>query len=253
MNEDTLGEKVVLSAFADGELDAAQARDLAGRLATDPALRRVVTSYKALDAAALRLPVPELPQAAAAKAWRNVARRTCEVSLADQRAFGRIEAAAAALATPAVSNEAFGEAWKEIANRLQPEGTDSQFPNGRKLFPVSVPSVQAPEPDASQWEEVWRGIRAQTGLSRRRSLPWRWLAAASLAAAVLLGLLVHVSLPGPEQAALGVPEAPEVLDDRYQAHIQYTEGLRSPVVCFLLKDDTGLGGEKGQNWRWLPE
>jgi len=265
VNDDT--PAISLSAFADGELDAVQARDLSGRLAAEPVLSRVVALYKALDDAASRLPVPEVARAAAARAWRAVAQRTTEVSATDHHAFTRLEKAAAALPVPAVSNAAFRRTWDSIARRLQLGATASRRP--APSLQAALVEAQPPQPSARQWDEVWRGVALKTELgatgrpvlkgvdfSRRRSLPWRWLAAASLAAAVLLGLLAYVPRQSAEQAALGMPdspEVPEVLDDRYQVQIKYMEGQRSPVVCFLLKDDTGLGGEKGQNWRWLPE
>jgi len=271
VNDDTAA--ISLSAFADGELDTAKAQDLGGQLSTDAGLRRVVGAYKALDAAAARLPVPDLAgkKPAAAKAWRNVARQTTAVSAADRRAFARLEGVAAALPAPAVSDEAFEQTWNGIARRLQVEAPALR--RRASGIRVALAEAQAPEPSARKWDEVWRGIHVRTRRRERSAspltftetseerarevvrplAPWRWLAAASLAAAVLLGLLAYVPFQRAEQGMSEAPEVPEVLDDRYQAHIEYTEGQRSPVVCFLLKDDTGLGGEKGHNWSWLPE
>lgn len=242
--------EIELSAYADGEVDAVRAQAAAGRLAEDAALRRAVTCYARLDKAAAQLPAPELSGTASVQVWRTVAQRTTEVTAADRRAWARLEQAAAALPAPAVGAEAWERVWAEV----RPEAASLN---------AAVREAEVPAVSAERWDKVWGGIRARTvdgadlkpqvsSLKPRVvSLRWRWLAVASLAAAVLFGLLVYMphSGEGP-QAAL---EVPEVLDQSYRVQVKYVEGQASPVVCFYLKDDTGLGDRKPENWRWLPE
>ena len=301
---------IELSAYADGELDAAHAGAPAERANSDAAARRTIAFYRQLDEAAARLPVPavddagarkawetvaqrttqvssaerracarieqaaatlpvpQLSEAAAASAWRNVAQRTTEVSAADQRVFARLDQAAAALPVPVPGADAFERAWAGIAGRVVSP------PHGATDMPVRL---EAPAVPAQQWDKVWQGIVAKTRLRaapareqtvaqaesprvvrgdfrRHAALRWRWLAAASAAAAILLGLLVYVPQSGQSTAALdsGIVEVPEVLDDRYQVVVEYPEGQKTPVVCFFLKDDAGQKENAGQDFQWLP-
>ncbi|MCY3021101.1 MAG: hypothetical protein NTW87_18970 [Planctomycetota bacterium] len=261
---------IELSACADGELDADKARSLEQRLAHQPELRRMPALYRKLDEEAARLPVPLVSVAAARRAWRSVAERTTEVSPADRRAFARLDQAAAALPVPTVSDLIYEQVWEAVVERV---GRGSSQEAGRTQSAI----LGSPVPAVSEerWQAVWQGILHKTHAAQRepRALSssraearsqepgaksqsrahrrWRWLAAASLAAAALFAALVFVPQRQEEQPV--AMEVPQALDSRYHVQVEYLPGQQAPVVCFLLKDDTGRKDDTQQNWRWLPD
>jgi hypothetical protein len=271
---------IALSAYADGELDARQARTLEERLAGNDELRRALAAIRKLDAEAARLPVPELAEANAAAAWKRVGERTTALSAADRRAWERLEKAARELPVPAVSELIYEQVWAAVQERLAVD---------RAVGASEQQALGAPAPAISEerWAGVWKGVvkrahvanatpavspvfaaaetrpAAEAVRTERRTrvlrpvLRWQWLAPVALAASVLLAVLLWPArdqggaLPGNgTQTAMNIPE---VLDDRYRVQVEYVEGQEAPVVCFFLKEDAGTDEPKTQNWRWLPE
>jgi hypothetical protein len=253
---------IELSAFADGELKPATAHAVAGRLDADAASRRALAVYRKLDEAAARLPAPELSDAAARVCWRKIAEFTTALTAADRRAFARLDQAAAALPVAMPPVEAFERVRESILEQIARSGAEVRDAQ------AAVRGAEPPAVSAQQWDQVWQGIRRKAKLdaavpaaearvvradfSRARSFRGAFLAAASLAAAVLLGAFVFL-LPRGGDDQVAVLEVPQALDGRYEVHVAYVDGQAEPVVCFFLKDDTGAGEKNGQDWRWLPD
>lgn len=65
-----------LSAYADGELDAAARARMEEALARDEGLRRTLDDFRTLDAATAALPVPQIDGSTGEVLWELVAGRT---------------------------------------------------------------------------------------------------------------------------------------------------------------------------------
>lgn len=280
-------ESAEFSAYADGELDAARTTALAARTLAEPELRRTLASYRILDEAAARLPVPSMSEVASRTAWGAVAEMTTRITAADRRAWARLEQAAAALPVPAVSDVAADKVWRSVAERTTgvsaadrrafarldaataalpvPQLSGAALARAQENVRLRTTQSGVPAVSTQQWDRVWQGIREKTRRAAEEpdraphsaitrvnfaGTRRRWFMVASLAAAVVFAVLVFfLRAPGDQIAMLDVPEA---LDERYQVQVKYVEGESSPVVCFFLKEDTAAD-KTSEKWRWLPE
>ena len=245
--EDALLE--MLSAYADGELDAAASARVEAALQAEPRLRRRLAAFRALDAQAAVLPVPELDGSAAEALWTGVFERS-------ERGAGTIrkpppaqalesgrwrELAVGLPRVPEVSETRWGEAWSNIRGRtrtlLPSSVVERAVPLDADLSPIGMRAVS------------WSADGASIGGGRRA---WSlWLAAGGMAAAAALmaGLTVFLlqgrSSSDPAgsqpQVAEDALEGARVLDDRYFMMVKHVTGTeseaQSPVetVCFFLK------------------
>lgn len=242
-----------LSAYADGELDAAGAQALEARL-NDPALQRQIALYKKLDQAVAALPVPEIPAAKAAAAWQQIAPYTVQLSAGERAVFARLDAATRELPVPQLSAAAFEQLWPRIAVRtvssekghaaapapaVSQERWDKTWAEIEKKIESHPKMRSVSERQTAQPAALTVDFRAQ---SRRR---WGWVAA-SVAAMVTLALLIGNAMQ-PEETEVAM-EMPSVLDERYQLQVEYVAGQEQPVITFLRTPDQHESG-----WHWLPD
>jgi hypothetical protein len=103
---------ILLSAYADGELDSAAAQALEARLAAEPALQQQLAAYLRLDLAAKAESVPNIFEKRNAQPFRTTLELVDGVTTSAEL---QLEAAARAMPIPTVTDEKFGAAWKAIA------------------------------------------------------------------------------------------------------------------------------------------
>src|SRR5688572_26013952 len=99
---------ILISAYADGELDGASAAALEGELTRNPELAHALAACKKLDVAAQTIPVPQIEKKLTAR-WNAVSERTAAVADATML---KIDSAAAQITVPQVSPARFAAAWK---------------------------------------------------------------------------------------------------------------------------------------------
>lgn len=238
MNE-ALAEK--LSAFADGELQDAEAAELAAALENQPELRQLLAAFRRLDAAAAALPVPELDRETGAALWSEVSFRTLENAGGAQprQAPDWNELAGGLPPAPRVGEERWNKVWQGIRGGMQAPAHGSEAEPERALplgdlSPVDMPAVN----DRAS-------ARARVEPLPRRRASMFWLASAAMAAAVLFGVTAfvmrqHQVKPGDKPvAAMDLTKGAQVLDDRYFLLTKHVPGVEGPVVCFVLKDEPG--------------
>lgn len=238
-----------LSAYADGELDAAARARMEEALGRDESLRRALADFRTLDKATAALPVPQIDGSTGEVLWELVAGRTVHRGEEDSSAAlnERLqrELAAGLAPVPEVSAERWGPVWAKIRAQTvaakRPGTAVIDRPLGDDLTPVEL--------------SVVREAHATAAAPRKRKVVPIWRAAATMAAAATVLLVATVALrnsapgngltptDGGERVAQvhGPPPAQtEVLDDRYFTMVKYVPGLDKPVVCFFLKE-----GESG--------
>jgi hypothetical protein len=247
-----------LSALHDGEWNAADRATVQAQVnASDAA------AWYRLDAAARELPVPELDELTAREAWHNIAEQTVNLSAQDRRDFEKLEAAASRLPVPSVDTK-LDQLWEIIAERAYaPDAALTS--SSRALQNEPVPAVSG-----EKWNSVWQNIQKQTQPAKpaaksatatsAKVVPVsfqpktgrkRWAFALSAAALLAVSALLFVfTQNGEQQTAM---ELPEVLDERYSRQIKYLEGQSEPVVCFFLKEDSGIDENNLQSFQWLPD
>jgi hypothetical protein len=224
-----LDERIIekLSAYADGELDAQAAGEVARALTQDAALRACLEQFRRLDGVAAALPVPKMSNAAGAAVWKAVRARTVE-GTAKELTPANLRRVEAALDEPPVISE---ERWRQAWTNVRAQTTDARLrPVDADLTPGPMHAVETAAP-------------AQ---ARRSAAPiplWRSLTALAAAAVLLilatLAFMQHDPgrrdrpVPPKEQVATAPPQA---LDQRYFVMVQHVPGIEQPVVCFFLKE-----------------
>jgi anti-sigma factor RsiW len=209
---------IELSAYADGELDAAARAALEHDLAARPELRPLLAQFRRLDAAAAALPVPQID---ASVGW--------QMAPVPEQVARRLDQAADA-AVPTVPDGKYLQVWEQIAARTVLGG---------------VPQVAG-----EQWDKIWRKVSQRTVFQGSRRHWWlrRLVLAGASAAAALF--FFYLMWPATEPPGTVTMLMPEVLDDRYQLQVHYLEGSTNPVVCFYLRSDEP--GEEAPA-AWLPD
>ena len=170
---------ILISAYADGELDGASAAALEGELTRNPELARALAACKKLDAAAQNIPVPQIDAKLSAR-WKAV-RETAEP--ASSAAIRKIEAAA--IPVPQVPPARFAAAWKNISERTvapsasDREGIQQSAQHDGEAGPVALVAgaldakqwtaldraaaeLRVPEMDPIKTTAVWHAIAAAT-------------------------------------------------------------------------------------------
>lgn len=240
----------LLSAYADGELDAAARARMDEALGRDEGLRRALADFRTLDKATAALPVPQIDGATGEVLWELVAGWTVHRGKEDSSAAlnERLqrELAAGLAPVPEVSAERWGPVWERIRAQTvaakRPGTAIIDRPLGDDLTPTELAVVREAHASASP-------------APRERKVVPIWRAAATMAAAATVLVVATIALrnpppgnglppvdPGQQVATVhGPPPAQtEVLDDRYFTMVKYVPGLDKPVVCFFLKE-----GESG--------
>lgn len=211
-----------LSAYADGELDAAECARMETALAHDAELRRALAQFRRLDGATAGLPAPQLDASAAAALWTEIAQRTFQRGL------------------PAAGTEAD---WAEVAGNLAPA---PELPEER--WQTVWAGIQARTSSGAQAGSAGQAaarvseVRLPAPARVRTAAWWRAAGALALAAGLLLGVTLFALWNGRGEfeppTVRGTPEVEpaEVLDDRYFMMVKHVPGIETPVVCFFLKD-----------------
>lgn len=202
------------SARADGE--AAATGD-----AGDVSAHADTAVWKQLDAAAARLPVPQMSTAAASEAAEELAARVGPLAAARRAMAGDVEIKTA---VPQVSSDKWDGVWKKIEPKVSARAQAVQAAASARVVPLPA---------------------------RRRSTRWRWMAGASIAAMLAVALLLKISPltngPSEDAAAWDLPKSD---NDRYDVTVEYVKG--DPVVCYYLKPEA-RSGDANHDWRWLPD
>ncbi|MCW8130594.1 MAG: zf-HC2 domain-containing protein [Planctomycetota bacterium] len=229
--EDALLEK--LSAYADGELEPAEAAEVAAALAEHPELRRVVSGFRVLDAQAAKLPVPPIDDETGRALWSEVSFRTLESKdLPGARTLGTTawnEMAEGLPPAPEVREDRWNQVWQGVRKNMPArpaEPAEHALPLG-DLSPVNMPAVS--------------DRAAARPAVRRRPLAF-WFGSSAMAAALVLGVTAflfrhHSGGTGTDRVAHDEPLGAKVLDDRYFLLTKHVPGVDTPVVCFVLKDE----------------
>jgi len=203
MDENTL---IQLSAYADGEADAATARAIEARLANEPALQRALADFMALDVAAQRETIPAMPanDAALLRATRPTPTET------------KLEQAARAMPVPAVSDEKFGAAWMAIARRIEQDRVTKDV---MALDDGECETLQTVAPEFNVARRTWQildkaaqRIEAPDLGAERSAEAWQTIARETVAVPEQIGAWVQQL----EAAARSIL-VPQVADARYQA------------------------------------
>lgn len=233
-----------LSAYADGELDAAARARIEDALGRDEGLRRALADFRTLDAATAALPVPQIDGSTGEVLWELVAGRTVHRGKEDSSAAlnERLqrELAAGLAPVPEVSAERWGPVWERIRAQTVAAKRPGTAILDRPLDDDLTPTELA----------VVREAHASASAPRERKVVPIWRAAATMAAAATVLVVATVALrnPAPGNALPPVdggqvaqvhgppPAQTEVLDDRYFTMVKYVPGLDKPVVCFFLKE-----------------
>ena len=218
-----------LSAYVDGELDAAALAQVERALASDAELRRALAQLRKLDQAAATLPVPEMPAGAAEALWAEIAQRIGETEPA--RKFGDRPdlRSVPEFPAPVIPEERWRKVW---------DGIRQQTPSAPATGPLDADLTPAGMKVAGSGRGV---VTAETW---RRPVPfWRNVAALAIAATVLIALTFIFLLrtrtghhKDPPVVAEPTPGPAEVLDSRYQLVQKKLPGIEATVVCFFLKD-----------------
>lgn len=166
-----------LSAYADGEADAATTRAIEERLAKEPELQRALARLLALDVAAQQEKIP-VPKAIANDAAIVRSARSVPTSVEK-----KLEETARAMPVPAVSDEKFGAAWMAIARRMEhdrvtkdvmalddgecevPQTVSPEFNVARRTWQIldkAAQRIEAPVMNADRSAETWQAIARET-------------------------------------------------------------------------------------------
>jgi len=178
---------IQLSAYADGEADAATARALEERIAREPELQRMLAKFLALDVAAQRETIPAIPARKNESELLRTAREAltpAEIKLSD---------AARAMPVPAVPDEKFGTAWMAIARRIESDRKtkdvmaldDGECEEPRTIAPEyntlrrtwqildkAAQRIEAPALDAARTAEAWQTIARETVAVTEQNGAW---------------------------------------------------------------------------------
>ena len=188
--------------------------------------QRTVSTAK-LAAKVSALAVPQLSEAAAARAWTHIAARTVG------RETDTVRLAEAA-GVPQVTDKKWDGVWRGIESRIAKPVAETQ--------PVE-PGMEAKVVRA---EAQFKEVRTQP------PHPWRWISGAVIAAGLLAAVLVSRMTPAPVEtgpaAARVAMAVPEPLDDRYMVSVRYVQSQPEPVVCFFLKKDAEEEEDDGAFW-----
>ena len=247
MSELTLDEK--LSAYADGELDAAQAGELETALRDDTALQRMLAQFRAMDREAAALPVPQLDGDTGAALWSLVAERTVEAPASGPESDRPFRDLSAGLpAVPEVKEARWDRAWADIRARTVDAKAASEKTTGATemekalpleadFTPLNQKAVAFSEADASEGPG-----RTSSPFAARRGGSSIWKAAGLMAAAAALVVMANMGLVqwpgsnvGPDNPPVPVEEDEfaEALDENYMVMVKHVEGLDEPLVCFV--------------------
>jgi len=168
---------IQLSAYADGEADAATVRALEERIAREPELQRVLAKFLALDVAAQRETIPAIPT------LKNEAEFSRTAREALTPAETKLTEAARAMPVPAVPDEKFGATWMAIARRIEndrktkdvmalddgecevPQAIAPEYNTLRRTWQIldkAAQRIEAPTLDAARSAEAWQVIARET-------------------------------------------------------------------------------------------
>lgn len=230
-----------LSAYADGELDAAARAQVERALASEAGLRRELAQLRKLDEAAAALPVPDMPAGAAEALWAEIAERIGEAEPA-RAASARGRIAPALPDAPVIPEERWQGVWDGIRQRTGSAPAVGAGPLDADLTPAGM-------------KVVGSGRNIVVVDTWRRPIPlWRTVAALAVAASVLIALTFVFLLrtrtgrqADPPRVANSAPEpaASEALDSRYRLVEKKLPGIEATVVCFFLKDADAELNENG--------
>ncbi len=168
---------IELSAYADGELSPARARELEARLNAEPALRRELELFGRMDREAAAIPVPQIGE-----------RLSSPAKLVSDSKPLNAKLKSAASEAPAVSPQRFDALWKKIsAQTVSPSEADRQSMMRSARFDgeSSEAALQSSEnaKEIAAWRklddtaaalaipqmsdlaarEIWHGVAEQTG------------------------------------------------------------------------------------------
>jgi hypothetical protein len=178
---------ILLSAYADGELDAGQTLAFEARLAQSPALQRSLASWLSLDLAAQRERIPAMPSLGDSKQnqdsgdFSGVAH--VAVGSTIRSADRRLCDAARTLPIPAVSASRYARAWLTIRDTLAADrraqqvmalddGELNELPNlnaqddahrrNWQILDRAAARIAAPRLDAARANEAWQAVALDT-------------------------------------------------------------------------------------------
>ena len=237
MPDRALQEKV--SAYADGELDPIEVRQVEAALASQPELRTFLTRSRGLDARARKAmfeATPELDARAAEVTWKKVQDRLSAESAgvlqgaSESAEFWRTKASAVQ-DVPLVEDKKWDAIWSKVEQRtalVRPERKEALTPVRMAVADSTPPFIQA-------------NFKHNAGNSRRWAY---WTLSVSVAACVLLLVgLTWLKFMGPDNPNHpSIPSvsvaAAQVLDGRYFMLVKNNvPGVEAPVVCFYLNDE----------------
>jgi hypothetical protein len=174
---------ILISAYADGELDAASAAALESELTQHPHLAEALAACKALDHAAQTIPVPNIEQKLSVR-WSIIRERTVMIAHPHTR---RIEAAAAEIPAPQIPAARFDRAWQQISSRtVTPTPADIEGIQRSALHDgeTAAKPRETNAVDAQQWEKLDRataGMRVPQIPETASVALWQSIAAATVA------------------------------------------------------------------------
>ena len=173
-NDDIL---ILLSAYADRELHAADCKAVEARIAACPELRRELDIFGKLDSAVRALPVPSMVNAGVR--WRDLDAATAGLASLDKR-LNRV-----ILAAPEISNQRFHSVWTAVAARTfapseqdvigmrsscafdgDAGGKDSEVSaNDRRIWTaldMAAKALPVPHTDGLTARELWHSVAERT-------------------------------------------------------------------------------------------
>lgn len=244
--------EIQLSAYADGELPAAERQALETRLVNDPVLTRQLERIRALQTAARAETAPQVFENEA-RAWPMVAARAFSFP---GEVAAKLNAAAKTEECPVLSGEKARKVWKGIVGRALHSFPQDLFHN-------------APKVSDQNWSDAWKKISTRARIvkaedlgAQASSLParagsprtqeqarslrsqrnvfsiWGWTAGIATAAAAILVFVLYAPPKPPDIEAQGTSMAmaiPESQDDRYGVMVKYVPGNDDPVVVMYEK------------------
>ena len=229
-----------ISAYADGELDPIEVRQVEAALASQPELRAFLTRSRALDKRArktLLKQTPKLDSTAAEVTWKTVLARlpaesnTTLQGASESAEFWR-EKAAGLKDIPLVEDKQWDALWSNVKQQ-----TALVKPERRQEMRTPVTLLSAD----SGAMAVPGNFKHNADHSRRWAY---WTLSVSVAAMALLMVgLAWLKVMGPAQPGqLPGPSinvaASEVLDSKYFMLVKNNvPGVDAPVVCFYLNDE----------------
>ncbi len=250
--------KEKLSAYMDGELDAAASEGVRTALKDDPRLQKDMADFRRLASEAAKLPVPQMDEDTGNALWEIVADQTVKA-----KRSAETEARAASVSTgkwiehakalgepPEVGEERWNNVWAGVRqqsglqDRMQEQEREAEEAASSEQSSVSAQPLQADFTPTDLQTVAIPGSGSGHEPQRVQSTFSIWTAAGLMAVAALLLLAV---LGGLEHTPLNKPGGEKVAEDNefkepeagehYFALVKHYPGDDEPAVCFFLKDD----------------